>query len=656
MTETPRPPLVRQPAGFTPSGDGGPPPSQWRRLPVGAEVMPGGAGVHFRVWAPRRGTVRVVLEGCPGIGPADFELTPEEGGYHSGTVSAAGPGALYRLALDDDPTLYPDPASRFQPDGPHGPSQVVDPAPFPWTDADWRGVALRGQAIYEMHVGTFTRAGTWVAAIGELPELADLGVTVIEMMPVADFPGRFGWGYDGVDFFAPTRLYGTPDDLRLFVDSAHALGMGVILDVVYNHIGSDGNYLPQFSASYTTDRYSGEWGEPINFDGPNNGPVREFHIANAGYWIDEFHFDGLRLDATQDIHDASRPHILAAIGGRVREAARGRATIVVAENEAQQTRLVRPLGENGYGLDGLWNDDFHHSAMVAMTGRAEAYYMDYRGRPQEFVSAAKWGYLYQGQWYAWQRKWRGSSTRGIPPAAFVTYLQNHDQIANTGRGRRAHRLASPGVYRALTAAMLLGPGTPMLFQGQEFAASAPFTFFADPNAELAPIVRGGRAQYLAQFPSLADPAMQAGLFDPTDPATFEACKLDFEERRRHAWCYALHRDLLRLRREEPAFNAQRPGGVDGAVLGDDAFVLRFFAGHDGLLDRLLVVNLGRDLDLPCAPEPLLAPPEGHRWERQWSSETPLYGAEGAPPVPANGMWRLPGYCAVVMRPGALADG
>src|SRR5262249_4457443 len=247
-------------------------------------------------------------------------------------------------------------------------------------------------------VGTFTRAGIWAAAESLLPQLAETGITVIEIMPVADFNGRFGWGYDGVNLFAPTRLYGRPDDFRRFVDRAHALRLGVILDVVYNHLGPVGNYLREFSSSYFTDRYVNEWGEAINFDGPDAGPVREYFIENAGYWIDEFHLDGLRLDATQQIFDSSAEHILAAIGKRVRDAARGRATILVAENEHQDTRLVRPLGEGGFGLDGLWNDDFHHSAMVALTGRAEGYYSDTRGEPQELVSAAKHGYLFQGQY------------------------------------------------------------------------------------------------------------------------------------------------------------------------------------------------------------------------------------------------------------------
>ncbi|HEY0511009.1 MAG TPA: alpha-amylase family glycosyl hydrolase, partial [Thermoanaerobaculia bacterium] len=345
-----------------------------RRLPVGAEVVPG--GVHFRVWAPLRRRVEVLFaedtEEAAEEWPVEFELTPEAGGYFSGLVPGAGAGALYKLRLDGG-GAFPDPASRFQPQGPHGPSRVVDPSTFDWTDGGWPGIGRDGRVIYELHAGTFTPEGTWEAAERELAALADLGITVVEVMPVAEFPGRFGWGYDGVDLFAPYHVYGEPDGFRRFVDRAHAAGLGVILDVVYNHLGPDGNYLTQFSATYFTDRYTNDWGRAINFDGAGSGPVRELFVANAGYWIDEFHLDGLRFDATQDVKDASQDHVLAAVVRRAREAAGGRSVYNVAENESQNTRLARPPEEGGYGIDALWNDDFHHSAYVALTGRNEAY-------------------------------------------------------------------------------------------------------------------------------------------------------------------------------------------------------------------------------------------------------------------------------------------
>jgi maltooligosyltrehalose trehalohydrolase len=609
-----------------------------------------GRGVHFRVWAPRARHVEVVLEMKP---DAPLALAAEADGYFSGLVADVGAGTRYSFRLDGAGTLLPDPASRFQPEGPHGVSEVVDPSEFRWMDAAWRGASLPGQVIYEMHLGTFTREGTWQAAMRELPELAAAGISVLEVMPIADFPGHFGWGYDGVDLFAPSRLYGMPDDARRFIDRAHALGLAVILDVVYNHIGPDGNYLHRFSRDYFTDRYTNEWGEAINFDGERSAPVREFFIANAGYWIDEFHFDGLRLDATQQIFDTSREHVLTAIGRRVREAAGGRATIVVAENEPQEVRLVRPVAEGGYGLDGLWNDDFHHAARVAVTGRSEAYYSDYAGSPQEFISAVKRGYLYQGQRYAWQRQRRGTPALDLAPASFVVFVQNHDQVANAAHGERLHQLTSPGRYRAITALMLLAPGTPMLFQGQEFAASSPFLYFADHAPELARLVHQGRGEFLQQFPSIATPEMKEYLAPPGDRATFERCRLDLSERARHAAAYALHRDLIALRREDAAFRAQRTGGVDGAVLGPEAFVLRFF-GERSDEDRLLVVNLGRDLPLATVAEPLLAPPQGHRWEVRWTSEHPRYGGCGLPALAVDESWRLAGHTAVVLRPTSRA--
>jgi maltooligosyltrehalose trehalohydrolase len=614
-----------------------------RRLPIGAEPQPAG-GVHFRVWAPRRRRVDVVL-----VGGAATELSLEEDGFFAGVVAAARTGSLYQFRLDGGSYLYPDPVSRCQPEGPHGPSQVIDPSTFSWTDASWRGIQPTGQVIYELHVGTFTREGTWAAAMRELPELASLGITVIEMMPVAEFPGRFGWGYDGVDLFAPTRLYGTPDDLRRYIDRAHSLGVGVILDVVYNHFGPDGNYLKQFAEEYFTDRHKNEWGEALNFDGERSGPVREFFVANAGYWIDEYHFDGLRLDATQQIFDASEDHILAAVCRRVREAARGRATFIAAENEEQHAPIARPTAKGGCGLDAVWNDDLHHSAIVALTGHNDAYYADFHGAPQEFISAVKYGYLYQGQWYAWQKKRRGKPALDLSPGAFVTYIENHDQVANSGRGLRLWQMTSPGRLKAMTALLLLAPQTPLIFQGQEFASSRPFLFFADHNPDLAKLVHKGRGAFLAQFCNLALPETQAILTDPADPSTFQRCKLDFGERERHAEVYALHRDLLKLRREDPVLCAPRPRGVDGAVLGPQAFVLRFFGEAE---DRLLVVNLGRDLHLEHAPEPLLAPPEESIWEIRWSSEDTRYGGCGTPALEGEENWRIPGEAAVLLVPGS----
>ncbi|WP_437587979.1 malto-oligosyltrehalose trehalohydrolase [Sorangium sp. So ce1000] len=617
-----------------------------RRLPIGAEVLTG-KGVHFRVWAPARRKVEVVLEAGAGSGEA-APMRPEEGGYFAALVASAASGTRYRFRLDDGEELYPDPASRSQPEGPHGPSEVIDPGGFSWGDAAFRGAPLKGQVVYEMHVGTFTREGTWESAARELPELARIGISLIELLPIAEVPGRFNWGYDGVNLFAPTRLYGSPDDFRRFVDAAHRVGIAVILDVVYNHLGPDGNYLGQFSVDYFTDRHKTDWGAAIDFDGPRSQAVREYFIANAGYWIDEFHLDGLRLDATQNIYDSSKDHILAAIARRVREAAKGKATFIVAENESQEEWLIRAPERGGYGLDAIWNDDFHHSAKVALTGRSEAYYTDHEGSPQELLSALKHGFLFQGQRYHWQKQRRGTPALGVDPARFVLFLENHDQVANTARGERLCHIVSPGRFRAMSAALLLAPGTPMLFQGQEFGSSAPFLFFADHNPELAPLVRKGRAEFLDQFPSCSAPEVRERLDDPGDPRTFERCKLDLSERERNAGIYALHEDLIALRRRDPVIRAQRPRGVDGAVLAAHAFLLRYF-GDDGD-DRLLLVNLGRDIHRGSLPEPLFAPPPGRRWETSWSSESPRYGGQGSPPVITEEGVHIPGEAAILLHP------
>ncbi|HSU41034.1 MAG TPA: DUF3459 domain-containing protein, partial [Polyangiaceae bacterium] len=461
----------------------------------------------------------------------------------------------------------------------------------------------------------------------------------------ADFPGRFGWGYDGVDLFAPTRLYGGPDDFRAFVDRAHALGMGVILDVVYNHIGPDGNYLKQFSPDYFSSRYQNEWGEALNFDGPGSAPVREFFCENAGYWIDEYRFDGLRLDATQTILDASPRHVLADVTERARAAGRAHARniYISAENEPQDSRVVATPETGGYGCDALWNDDFHHSARVALTGRREAYYADYRGSPQELISAVKWGFLYQGQYYAWQKKRRGQPALGLTARHFVSYLQNHDQVANSLRGDRIGRLTSAAELRALTTFWLLAPPTPLLFQGQEFDASAPFLYFADHGGELREKVAQGRHEFLDQFQAVH--ASRVSLDHPGTVGTFERCKLDFSERERHAGTYALHRELLALRREDPAFAAERADSLHGAVLGERAFVLRYFCEAG---DRLVLVNLGPDLELDPVPEPLLAPAAGCEWKVLLSSEDTRYGGLGCRVPYADGKWTLTARAACVL--------
>jgi maltooligosyltrehalose trehalohydrolase len=545
---------------------------------------------------------------------------------------------LYRYRLESG--AFPDPASRFQPEGPHGPSRIVDPTQFKWTDEKWRGVSRKGQVIYELHIGTFTPGGTFAAAMEKLEYLRDLGVTLIEVMPVADFPGRFGWGYDGVNLYAPTRLYGEPDDFRRFVDRAHALGLGVILDVVYNHLGPDGNYIGQFSRQYFSQRYHNEWNDPLNFDDEHSAPVREFFIENAAYWIEEFHLDGLRLDATQQIFDSSDEHLVASVTKRAREAASGRGIFVASENEHQDTWHVRPIEAGGCGADALWNDDYHHSALVALSGCRDAYLGDYHGSAQEFVSLAKWGFLYQNQWAPWRKRLRGFPSLDVQPDNFVAFLQNHDQIANTMWGRRIHTLTSAARFRAMTAWMLLGPETPMLFQGQEFASSSPFVYFADHVPDLAKGVRSGRLEFRKLFPSV-DGAMA----DPESEETFRACVLQWNETEKHAGTLRLHRDLIALRKADALISQAARGKYDGSVLSKSAFLLRYFGPGN---DRLIIVNLGDSLVSDSMPEPLLAAPDGCVWKLHWCSEDLAYGGRGVSSVEESGRWNIPAESAVLL--------
>jgi maltooligosyltrehalose trehalohydrolase len=623
-------------------------PSQ-RCQAFGAEVQPDG-GVHYRLWAPEAKRVAVVFyrRQAPNTPVEHHPLVGSPEGWFEGLISEAGAGLLYRFQLDDENPI-PDLASRFQPFGVHGPSQVIDPGTFRWTDSTWTGRTLLGQVIYELHCGSFTPEGTYTAAAGQLEGLRDVGITCLELMPVNAFPGDRGWSYDGVGLFAPQACYGTADELRALVDRAHALGIAVLLDVVYNHIGPEGNYFQKYARDFFhRDRPANEWGEALNFDGPNSEPVREFFLSNAAYWIREFHFDGLRIDATQAIHDQSKTHFLIELSRSTRRAAGERSLLLVGENEPQDVWFVKPAEEGGGGLDALWNDDFHHAAMVALTGRAEAYYSDYSGSPQELISWARWGFLFQGQFSHWQQKRRGTPALGLPACRLVSFLENHDQVANSARGERLITRVSPGRYRALTAFWLLAPQTPMLFQGQEYGSTRPFYYFADPRDEGLPDkVREGRMRFLRQFCSLATPEVASEIADPCALATFQAAVLDPNERSPRNPTCCLIRELLRMRREDPVFRRQDATRIAGAVLGPEALVLRHLG--DAGDDRLVLLNLGRDLYPNPAAEPLLAPSVGSGWEMIWHSEHPDYGGSGMAPLGIQGSWRLTGQAAAVLR-------
>ena len=590
-------------------------------MPIGAHLVD--RGMKVRVWAPTHDKVTLVLEG------RELPLVASDG-YHAGFAPGVAAGTRYQFRIGD--ALLPDPASRFQPDGPMGASELIDPDAFAWTDAAWRGIPTREHVLYELHVGTFTPEGTYASAAEHLPFLADVGITTIELMPIGEWAGRYNWGYDGVNLFAPSHTYGRPDDLRRFVDRAHACGIAVILDVVYNHFGPSGNTMFTWSPHYKHTRQT-EWGEALDF---SKAGTRELVIENAAYWIREYHLDGLRLDALQAIHDDSAEHVIVALARAARAAGKDRHIFIVGENEPQDASLL------DMGLDALWNDDFHHTARVATTGLIEGYLHDYRGTPQELLSAIDRGFLYQGQLYPWQRNPRGTPTGKRPRTSFVHFLENHDQVANVGFGERLPDLTDPGTLRAMTALLLLSPELPMLFQGQETGSRQRWLFFVDHGEELHAPIRNGRAQFCAQFPRLATAEAQAALADPCVEATFRRCVLDPADRTLDNPTVQLHRDLLRLRKQVGTDTA-------GAVLCDRAFALRFLD-----TDHLLLVNLGHTFAQPVVPEPLIAPPRGSGWRVVWSSEDPRYGGHGTPPPFDRVRLALPAHSAILFASDAAA--
>lgn len=627
-----------------------------RRYTQGAEILDN--GIHFRIWAPARINVELVLceSNCV------EQMVREEDGHWSILIDGIGAGTLYKYRLDSKEPCYPDPVARSLPQGPHGPAEVIDPKQFVWSDVTWPGASLNNNVIYEMHVGTFTSQGTWSSAAEKLAFIKELGVTVIEMMPVAEFCGGFGWGYDGVAWFAPYHHYGSPNDLRRFVNMAHQLGIAVILDVVYNHLGPDGNYLGQFSAHYFSDSTT-EWGIGLNFDKKHSEGMRNLVIDNASYWIDEFHLDGLRLDATQNIVDKSKDHIIATLASQARKIAKHKTLLITAENEPQDSKLIRALESGGYGLDCVWNDDFHHSAVVSLTGRRQAYYQDYSGSAKEWSSTVKHGFLYQGQWLFRQGKSRGQSTRGLPSNSFITFLENHDQVSNSLWSERLWQQSNPGCFRAMTALLLLGPWTPLLFQGQEWSASSPFFYFSDHHPELAKLIQQGRAEFLSQFPGCSTEFGKNLILQRDTTKAFNLSKLNWDEQQKpfHKHALLFHKHLLKLRRNDTTL--MRLGSdeieVEVSTLSDQCGLLRYALIPSQLNEyandqRLLIINLGPGLDLNQSTEPLLAPPEPEQltWKMQWTSEDPHYGGYGSlEPLSVDHLWHIPGNAALLLHPG-----
>jgi maltooligosyltrehalose trehalohydrolase len=500
----------------------------------------------FTVWAPDARTVDVVVA-QPGL-HVTRALRRTANGCFSGSVPEVAAGALYRFRLDGN-RHYPDPASRFQPEGIHGPSMFVDPTTFCWTDDGWTGISRDDLTIYELHVGTFTPEGTFAGVESRLDYLASLGIVAIELMPVAEAAGSRNWGYDGVDLFAPSHHYGTPDDLRRLVNAAHRRGLGVILDVVYNHVGPDGACLSTFSSQYFTDRHPSPWGAGVNLDGDGSEQVRAFLIDNALHWIHEYHVDGLRLDATHALVDDSDTHFLAELADRVRASAT-RPVVLIAEDERNLVTLVDDP-PRGYGFDGVWADDFHHHVRRALAGDAEGYYADFTGAAADIATTLRQGWFYTGQPTVRSGEPRGTDPSAVDPRRMIICIQNHDQIGTRAFGDRLHHAIDLASYRAASALLLLAPETPLLFMGQEWAATSPFQFFTDHKPELGAKITDGRRREFADFSEFADPAARSRIPDPQALETFEASRLAWEEMSAapHAGILRLYRALLALRRE-----------------------------------------------------------------------------------------------------------
>jgi maltooligosyltrehalose trehalohydrolase len=519
--------------------------------------------VHrFEVWAPRARRVEVEVRGLRhALEPHDASLD----GVFAATVEGAGPGDDYAFRLDGGRPL-PDPRSPWQPRGVHGPSRLVDHAAFAWSDGGWRGAPLAAAVLYELHVGTFTREGTFDAAIARLPHLLDLGVTAIELMPVGEFPGTRGWGYDGVALFAPHHAYGGPDGLKRLVDACHGHGLAVVMDVVYNHLGPDGNHLPAYGP-YFTDRYRTPWGEAVNFDGPGSPAVRRFVLDNAAMWLRDYHCDGLRLDAVHAIVDASALHVLEELALEVGRLAAhlGRTCWVIAESDLNDPRLVRPRDAGGYGLDAQWSDDFHHALHAVLTGERGGYYEDF-GRLEDLATALRQAYVYAGRYSKHRDRRHGRPPVGVDAARFLGFIQNHDQVGNRAAGERLSMLASVARQKIAAALVLTAPFVPLLFQGEEWGARTPFLYFTDHrDPALAAAVREGRRREFASFGWAPDRVP-----DPQAEATWRGSQLDWTEPERapHRELLAWYRDLLRLRRTTPALAA---GSWDALrVAWDDA--------------------------------------------------------------------------------------
>lgn len=598
----------------------------------GATVLPDGAA-RFEVWAPRAQSVAVQLS----IAGREREhpLDARADGVFSATVPDAGAGTRYRYRLDGVRDR-PDPVSRLQPEGVHGPSEIVDPGADPWTDGAWRGLEMADLVIYELHVGTFSEAGTFAGVTDRLSYLRDLGVTALELMPVAEFPGARNWGYDGVHPYAPHHAYGGPAALRALVDAAHRHGLAVILDVVYNHLGPEGNYLREFGP-YFTDRYGTPWGEALNFDGPDSDEVRRYVIDNACYWITEYHLDGLRLDAVHAIFDFGARHVLdeLASAARAAGAAQQRHVVVIAESALNDPRVVRPPEQGGWGIDGQWNDDFHHAVHVALTGERDGYYADYDGAPALAKALAE-RFVLDGGYSPFRRRHHGAPARDVPADRFVVAVQTHDQVGNRARGERLSTLVPFPALKLAAVSLLASPYVPLVFMGEEYGETRPFLYFVSHgDPQLVEAVRQGRRREFADF------AWTGTLPDPDAPETFAASRLSWAADAPAGQAVsALYRDLLALRRSIPAL---RPGAARVTVGGAPA---------QGLVTLRLTPARGTEVFVALNLSQTAAdatPPDASPWVVRLSTEDARYGGSGVPGPAGRGAWSLVPWSAIVLE-------
>lgn len=579
-------------------------------------------GVRFSVWAPnvRQVDLELFEEGDSRLVP----LSGDEEGRFEVLVPGVGTGARYLYRLDGGEGR-PDPYSRFQPEGVHGPSEVIDPYAYRWSDESWRGINREGLLIYELHVGTMTPEGTFRSLIGQLDELRQLGVTAIELMPVAQCPGRWNWGYDGVNLFAPSNAYGQPDDLRALVNAAHAAGIGVIMDVVYNHLGPEGNYLGVFADQYFSEVHETGWGAGLNWDREGSECVRQFAIDNACAWISEFHIDGLRLDATHAILDDSEIHIVEELTKRVRDVAGDRDVFIVAEDGRHEISRTRPAEQGGEGLDAVWADDFHHEVRVHLANAHENYYEPYNGSTSDIAATINKGFG------------PVTTAQGVvtpvndedPASAFVFCIQNHDQVGNRPFGDRLHHDINADRYAVASALLLFAPQTPMLFMGQEFATSTPFLYFTDHPEELGKLVTEGRRAEFAGFSIFDDPALRESIPDPQKESTFLSSKLRLDERERNAGILRLYRRLLALRREDEVLrHNDRMKSHASAISAEMVAVHRWW----GMKQRLLLANFGPEAQLTVRDIEALAPMHMRPWNLVLSTADETFGGSGEQPV------------------------